>query len=144
MDEEEDSLEIEPLFKKFNHNYLKYLKSARGEANISELIKNILDQTEDQLKSSIESDVENLDSVEEIYDEINALKEVLFLNLLAEGIIFDELVYEMDEDYWNEKIELNEFQKYENTEYEYEKKAPESNDHEIEETVDMKIERLFD
>ncbi len=146
IDDEMYSTDIVNLFEKYEHDFQEYLNSSRGKLKISELIENIISYTEDSLKEGIKDEVEDFSKVEDIYSELNDIKDNLFYNLSIGNAINDNFLIEMDKDYWNEKIEENEIRNQEKEfnryEYEYERKL--DNKIDIEENLEQKIERLFD
>jgi hypothetical protein len=74
---------------------------------------NILISVEDNLKSDHKGSVTDIDSANEIYDEIESIEKELSKVLFPDMTIFYDFGIELDEDYWAEIIEENKIKQLE-------------------------------
>jgi hypothetical protein len=145
IDEINDAKLIPKIFAEFDFDYKEYSESERGSKKLIELIENILLSAEDNLKSENKGSITDIESANEIYEEIESIEKELSKELFPDITIYYDFGIELDEDYWAEIIEENKIKQLENdyNDYMYNKyDKKESISEEFNE--DVAIDDLFD
>lgn len=136
--------DIIEFFDKFEYDFEEYSNTEQGIIVLSQYVNNILTSSEDDKKSAIEDEVENIKEVNLIYKEMEEEKNNLTsqLNLTKTHFIKS---FKVDVHSWEEQFAQNIFDRQmreaENQEYEEDNVATNSNYSKSYE--DRKIENLF-
>lgn len=101
---------IRVLFEKYQHNYDSYLESNDGFENLRNVIENVLKTKELHLNWDKGESVKDLYDAQYLYEEIDMLGRELRQDLFPNIILDFDFGIEMDKNYWEQKIEQNNYQ----------------------------------
>jgi len=108
ISEHRNATQIPILFEKYENDYQEYLEKADdGTQNVISMIENILQSSEGEIRSQHEDDIKNIDTVSELYYEIETLEQDLLSDLLPNTKIDYDFNISMDYWYWEMKVKEN-------------------------------------
>lgn len=103
--------EIIEFFEKFGYDFNEYSNSSRGRETLIIYVKNILQTSEEDKKSSIEDEVEDMNHLNKIYKELEQEKEDLINQVNISEQIFNHK-FEINKSYWETKFQENKFDRH--------------------------------
>ncbi len=104
---EHSALEIPRIFSEYHQNYQHYIESEKGKGKVLELIESVLESKEEEIINEFEDVVDNIDEIEQLYNNLYST-EVDLMNQLLPGIKLNNLFnFSMDTEFWEDKINRN-------------------------------------
>lgn len=103
----DNAKQIPVLFKKYNHSYDEYIETDEGFRNLIDVIENVLQNNEEEVKNERKDEVKNFDEVLEFYYEIDELEKELKNELFPYTSFSYDFGVGLDDSYWKGKITEN-------------------------------------
>ncbi|MDT0644940.1 hypothetical protein RM553_19060 [Zunongwangia sp. F363] len=107
INREDDLRDIPLLFMQFNISYSDYIDSINGRINISDCIERVMMQKEEDELNNIYRKVTSIDTIEDIYHDLEYEKDYLIEELLPKVGIENDFDLEYDEEEWMQTIQDN-------------------------------------